>query len=105
MRGKSSRLAACRWNHENIWIAVVIGGECNPVTVRREKRVALGANARSEPLGIAAFAAHHPNISRVTKGDLVAADRRMPDKQRLGRIRAADGRERDVTEMKFQRAG
>src|ERR1700685_3746669 len=103
MIGESPGFAARRWNHEDVRVAVIIRREADPFAIRREIRVALRANARGEPLGIAAFAAYRPDIAGIAKGDLVAADRGMPDQQRLGSIRAADGSECEATKVKLQR--
>jgi hypothetical protein len=82
MIGEAARLTAGCGNHEDIQVAVVVAGVSDPLAVRREVRVDLGAGTCGEPLRIATLAADGPNIAGIGEGDLVAADRGVADQQR-----------------------
>ena len=87
MPGETLGLAPGGGDDVNVGVAIVVGGESDPLSVGREVGIALGADAGGEPLGIAAVVADRPDIAGVAEGDLFRAGRGMPDQQRLVRGR------------------
>src|SRR2546421_13126252 len=74
----------CR-NNVDIYIAVVLAGERDLSSVRREIGASLYAGAGREPPGIAAFPAHDPEIAGVHERDLGRTQGRfLKERLRLG---------------------
>ena len=69
---------AARGRHSvYIDIAVVLAGEGDGFTIRREDRVVLDTRAGREPRGVTALAADGPQIARVREDDLRAVHGRV----------------------------
>src|SRR5262249_39654602 len=89
--GETPRLAAGSGDDEHIRIAVIVGGEGDPLAVWREIRIKLRSDTRRKPQRIAAIAAYRPDIAGIGKRDLVTAHARMANQKGFGGIRKARG--------------
>ena len=82
IEGQLPRLAAIGGHHVDLFIAVVLAGEGDPLAIGRELREQLDAGMRGQARGGAARRVDHPQIAAVGEDDAVVVDVRKA--QELG---------------------
>src|SRR5271170_3420555 len=89
MRSQALRNAARRWNHVNIFVAIIFAGEGDHRTIGRKHWIDFNADVARQPSRFAALALDHPQVSAITERDVRLADRRLTEKSVwIGALRA-----------------
>jgi hypothetical protein len=82
IEGQLLGLAAIGGHHVDLFVAVVLAGEGDPLAIGRELREQFHAGVRGQPRGRAAGRVHHPQVAAVAEDDAVVVNVRKA--QQLG---------------------
>ena len=74
MPGQPLRHTPFAGDDVDVDIAVVLAGEGDPLSVRREARIAFDAGMRGEPPHVRAVELRHPEVVRVRERDTIAGE-------------------------------
>ena len=92
--------------HEiDVPVAVVLAGEGEPLAVGREGGVGLDADSGGQPAGLSPLAPHHPEVPRVSEGDLRPAEDRSPQQRLSPRRHGCEEGEKQDGESKAAHKG